>query len=342
VAVESDEVMALAFSPDGTLLAGGGMGKPVRLWATSDHRLVRTLGGPRGMVRGVAFSPDSKTVAACSDDGAVYLWEASGGAAKRALLGHEGFLTCVAFSPDGKTLASGSFLATDAARYAGEVRLWDPAKGVLKRAVPRADGRVQGVAFSPDGKTLAVALGRMGASGVDLCDPVTGKVVMSLPFDGAPLSVAFSPDGKLVAAGGGHGVAVAGGSRAVGEAKIWRVADGKLLQSLKGEGNGYYRSVAFTPDGKRLATGSEGPVRAFVENGSRVQQVMCETRLWEVATGGLAWRAEGGGGEAKAVAVSPDGDVLAVCDDRNTRLLDLKSGTERRVLAGVTMKPVGK
>jgi WD40 repeat protein/transcriptional regulator with XRE-family HTH domain len=300
-------VSAVAFSPDGKLLAAGYGDGYVRLWDPVTGQAAGVplpADTPDGGVYGVAFSPDGKLLATAGADGYVRLWDPVTGQAVGVPLpadtGPVGGVNQVAFSPDGKLLATAGVDHT--------VRLWNPVTGqavgapLLASTGPRGDG-VFGVAFSPDGKLLA-ASDRGGT--VWLWNPATRQAV-GAPFlavaNGGVNGVAFSPDGKLLAIAGGDGTV-----------RLWNPATGRAaarpLPADTGPDGGVY-GVAFSPDGKLLAAAeADGYVR-----------------LWNPATGqaaGVPLPADTGrDGGVYGVAFSPDGKLLAAAGaDGTVRLWD--------------------
>ena len=148
---------AVAYSPDGTLLAVGDDHGTVRfIDAASGTPTGKLLTGHVGAVIDLAFSPDGKTLASAGVDATVRLWDlATGDGVGRPLTGHSSRVTAVVFSPDGKTLASSSDDHT--------VRLWDVVAGEhVGTALTGHRAKVARVVFSPDGTVSppAVSIGR--------------------------------------------------------------------------------------------------------------------------------------------------------------------------------------
>jgi WD40 repeat protein len=227
----------LAFSPDGRLLAIGGLNLEVRY---TDGGLVHELGG--GYDRAVVFSPDGTLLAAGSSEGGVRIYRVADGQALHTLSGHTASIRSLAFSPDGQLLAAGGSSGD------GAISLWEVASGRLRfrRAYAVEQyGRaffIWSLAFSPDGRWLAV-----GSGSVDLLDPQDGRLVRRIDPRGA-IHVAFSPDGRTL---------IGGRSR---EIVVWQVSDGRVVQRLDGWRDDIYGGVnltppALSPDGQYVAVG---------------------------------------------------------------------------------------
>ena len=249
-------VASIAYSPDGKFLVTGAYDGAVRLWRPNDTSLVRTLAGHTGTVWSVAFSPDGQRIATSGEDKTIRLWRAADGTPVKVITGHSLNVWAVDFSPDGKYLASGSFDES--------VRLWDPNTGAQVRTLAGHEQAVVGIAFSPDAKTLA-------SSGDDntirLWNVETGEEIRRIEAGNHTYKIEFTPDGKYLFSGGrsrsaagtllhqlsGGRLAASGGA----PLKLWRVSDGALVQTLTGEIDDV-RSVATSPDGKLLASASEG------------------------------------------------------------------------------------
>lgn len=152
LAAHLGKVRALAFSPNGALIASGGLDAAVQLWALADNKwqVLRTWQQGAGVYT-LAFSPDGSLIAAGGERGTVKIWRVADGAETVNIGGQTGYISAVAFSPDGALLA----VASDD----GTVNIWDLNAQITVPLITLKGTyeRVLSAAFSPDGTLLAIA-----------------------------------------------------------------------------------------------------------------------------------------------------------------------------------------
>jgi len=297
-------VLALAYSPDGKILASGDANGTVRLWEASTGREIRKLDksifgkldNSSYGAQSLAFTPDGTTLATNdSHQGTVSLWEVATGQKLGQFEGQSWIPFpnhAVAISPDGKLLA--------VANVEKAVRLWEMATGKEVRRLEGPQSPIASVAFTPDGKILASG----GTSGPDqlvrLWDVGTGKEIQKLT---AAAPFAFTHDGKALAGRLGYSALC-----------LWDVATGKVLREIVNEKGYPMGPMAFSQDGRLLA-------RVDAKT-----QAIC---LWDTEDWKEIRRWAGGIPTVKALAFAPDGKTLASGgNDRLVHLWDVTTGRE--------------
>jgi WD40 repeat protein/tetratricopeptide (TPR) repeat protein len=333
-------VYALAFSPDGQLLASASTVGGARVWNVATRTQPYPLRGFQGNVRDVAFSPDGQLLATAGLDGTVKLWNAATGEEVHTLRGHRSGVRVTAFSPGGQAVAS--------AGVDGVVKVWDIAPRQGYRNFGAGAGMIRTVAFRPDGRHFATAGWRWTETrqkvAVAVWDTATGRHLFSLKGRiGGFQSVAYSPDGRRLATDWDTTV------------KLWDATDGRELLTLAGHG-GPVQGVAFRPDRPQLASASAdgtvhiwdvipgqkaSPRRCTCRHGAPVNGVAYASdgrllasagtdgvvKLWDADTGREVHRLSGHVGPVHAVAFRPGGTMLASCgQDRSVRLWDVATG----------------
>lgn len=282
---------AVSYSPDGKTLASGSEDGTIRLWNVESEKLqATTFEGFRGATREpssgyselglvLAYSPDGKTLATSSrddlaKDATIQLWDAFTCKHKATLTTeHYETILSIAFSPDSRILAGGD--------GDGKVYLWDVTSKELKTTLTEhTKDFVFSVAFSPDGRTLASGARHGGDGEVYLWDMVSGECKASLNMRRKGVTgVAFSPDGSALAVGGNEGVTLWDVKKILhhshDDTYIYATDEfdvtGRHKATLKGHTR-YVSAVAFSPDGRTLASGSiDGTVLLWDINVGAVQ-----------------------------------------------------------------------
>jgi WD40 repeat protein len=277
---------SLALAPDGrTALLGANMrNRKLQLWDVETGEVQRTF-DMLGIF--VAISPDGKH-AACSQrmKTSVTYFSLEDGSAVREL--EAGAMAVfIDFSADGSRLVCGSrnrvALVFDVSTGKQAAR--------LEHEVPVNNG-----ALSPDGTTVATSAGKK----LHLWDAASGRKLHEIEHPAMVWGVAFSPDGARVATGtGGTPIGQIAEQRVPvaddNTLRLWDAAEGKLVREMKGHTHSV-GAIAFSPDGRRLASGSaDGTLR-----------------YWDVESGRELARA-GGQSWIMKVVFSSDGSRLLTC-----------------------------
>ncbi len=281
-------INCVSFSPDGKILASGD-DKIIRLWNLNSQKVLATLSGHSQAVKSLAYSPDGKILATASDDNTIKLWDIHQLQETFCLLGHSHAVKSVVFSPDGGHSHA-----------------------------------VKSVVFSPDGQILASG---SWDKTVKLWNVNTGKEICTLTGHQLQVtSVAFSPQGQMLAS--------ASFDRTI---CLWQLPTTEVLLKYKEDTEEFRNrpdctlvgnlsghawavlTVAFSPDGKILATGSDDNT----------------IKLWEVNTGQVITTLLGHSWSVVAVTFTADGTMLiSASRDRTVKLWKVSTAEEITTLSG--------
>jgi WD40 repeat protein len=276
---------ALAFSPDGSILATlvNPAEPQVQLLETATQA-VRTLLPARQNPDSVAFSHDARTLAVGYADGVVELWDLGRLRKRLVLRPSQEHIRGLTFTPDD----GGLLICTG-----GKVCLWDAGKGELRRTLTPADSNYGALIPAPDGKVGIIVSDAKRGPIPELWDVATGERQAQAPERAAHwFRVAFAPDGRTAVALEGHTLVP------------WDIPSGRTLAPMAGHG-ALVQALAFSPDGRTLISGDTSGV----------------VRLWNVATWQELFELHGDMGEVTGdAAFSPDGRMLAVLGQRRTWL----------------------
>ena len=321
----SNDVISVAFSPDGKTLASASYDKTIILWDVETRTMKRKLLGHEDYIHAVAYSPDGSLIAS-SDVDTVRLWDAHSG---QLIHTFDELHETAAISPDGKLLAAVGWTEEGYAIDVVDIRSLETIRSL---PYPYSSGPTT-MCFSPDGKALAISSYFDVVLLVNLFNYNYIEVYTSNSIE----SASYSSDGQILAVAGGNTIG------------LWN-GEGKLLRTLNSDG---FHSVSFSPDGKTMISGGEnglmilwdmgtwepyrevqighGLVRtvAFSPNGKLIASGSNDNSIkyWDAQSGEPLAVLHGQENAVKSVAFSPDGKSLkSEHEDGASRIWSAQNG----------------
>jgi RNA polymerase sigma factor (sigma-70 family) len=350
---DGDSYPECAISPDGRTLAirsadrlelrDAATGRGLRRWhLPKGGYSSRPRFSPDGKQLAMIYNPKDRAASKGEITQAIDVWDTTATTEhRRRLEGVSSFLWDYRFSPDGKSLALivfDRYRGPDDQSVPASAQLWDVAEGKERMRFPVAKkgfGPIS-VTFLPDGRRLFVGLTDQTIRMYDLADrreiapPLNhehelkkmarwDEAAESGPFDRTMDCLTFSPDGSILAASARWTDYRGEPPSDVVEIWLWDVARDRILRRFQARDT-LVMSLAFTPDGKTIASTGQDPV----------------VRLWDVATGREASIQAGHWSGIARVVVSPvDGTIFTGGKDGTIRRWDADTGRELEVIASL-------
>ena len=341
-------VTSIAYSSDGNFLVSGSWDYCVVIWNASTGEMIKKLDGHKNCVRSIAVSPNNKYIASGSslsrNIGQICIWNIESGDCLKTIDAHTEAVFALAFSPDNKFLVSGAERGRkkDLDLYGPHQKIqWEPVcvwnvesgefVKTLKLSNDAADTatNVQALTFSPDNKFIVAGRGpgwKRNGGTIHIWNAESGELIKILKGHTKVVnSVAVSPDSKLILSGSSDKTI-----------RLWNIESGECVKILSDpktykhiqSGENEVKSVAFSPDGKRIVSGmTDATVRVWnVESGKNSEIIFKgdilkgNEKLGHFYPDGKVYNRW-----VNSVAWSPDGKhVASGCGDRVLRVWDVE------------------
>ncbi|MEO8607271.1 MAG: hypothetical protein ABI690_05285 [Chloroflexota bacterium] len=231
-------VGSLDWSPDGNKIASGGADKIVKIWNATTGESLFTLTGHSDVVSAVAWNWNTTILASASSDGTVRFWNAQTGELI-SVVQAEGQIRAISWSPDGSKIVYGGDEGIVHVIPAPQAQTPtpSPSPSAQETATPN---RILAVAWSPD--LSHVAIGDTDGL-IRIIDANTSQPALTIQGHTAGVaSIAWSPDGSRI---------ISGGLSPDDSARIWNIADGKLMYQFSNVGTDVL-AVGWSPDGNQV------------------------------------------------------------------------------------------
>jgi WD40 repeat protein len=284
-----EEVTAVAFSPDGKMLAGGSKSGVIKLWVASTGAMQPQQPPKKhdGKITSLAFSSDRKSLVSGSADSNVIIWDLEHLSTPKVKTTLRDEVNAIAISPNGETIVCG---VKD-----GTVRFLSGKDGQQQNTVLSVGSPVMSVAFSVDGKI--VVTGAQDGS-IKIWDAASGGMKQQLypKHDGIVMSLIYSNDGSILASGGADRKLI-----------LWNVESWQIKPPSPFLQTDQVSAIAFSPDDKIVVSAGAGHDSTL--------------RLWDVQEGGTPKKLlVDHSAPVNSLAVSRNGIIASGSSDKTIRL----------------------
>ena len=332
---QSDDVTAVAWSPDGAQLLTVSRDGTVRVWDATTGENTLTLTHTES-VTAVAWSPDSTHILTAGIDRHIRIWNLSR-KTNIALIHPFGWFRYIEWSPDSTQVLAGT--------EEGTVGIWSTDNDHYTIKFEH-DCYLQAALWSPDSKHILTGSGKS----VHIWNTATGTIVLTLNHSSWVRSVAWSPDSKHIAVGLEQNATC-----------VFTAATGATVLTLNH--SSWVRSVAWSPDGSQIVTQTNSDIcvwdmrtgkktHTFAHNGNLIMaewspdsthllmKLKHNTHIWSSITGNTTLTLTHTG-RINSATWSPDGDhILTASDDGTARIWNAATGEPVRFF--ITALPGGE